>query len=183
MGTSAPPEIHNHVTVGFNSTTRYLELLAQESSRITNDVDNAGAVAAVKASANLKPLAAIFVSRSSQPPVLYSHLPLLTKAASLAVPSSPSTRIVPLPEGAADRLKAALGIPRVGMVGLIDGAPNASSLIELIRQQVPELEIPWLQEAAKGTYLAAKINAIQTDAPVNTKRRARNSSSAMAPDD
>lgn len=173
MGASAPPEMHNHVTVGFNTTTQYLELLAQRSSKSTNEVNSSGATAAVKTSANLKPLAAVFVSRSSQPPVLYSHLPLLTKAASLAIPSSPSTRIISLPEGAAERLKAVLGIPRVGVVGLIDGAPNASSLIELIRQQVPELEVPWLQEAVKGTYLAVKINAIQTDAPLNPKRGAR----------
>ena len=45
------------------------------------------------------------------------------------------------------------------MVGLVDGAPNASSLIELVRQRVSELEVPWLQEAAKATYLAVKINA------------------------
>ena len=175
--------MHEHLTVGFNTTTKHLELLARKSSRSTNEVDDSGAVAAVKTSANLKPLAAIFVPRFSQPSVLYSHLPLLTKAASLAVPSSPSTRIIPLPEGAADRLKTALNISRVGVVGLIDGAPNALSLIELIRQQVPELEVPWLQEAVKGTYLAVKINAIQTDAPLNPKRGARIPSSAIAPND
>ena len=175
--------MHDHLTVGFNTTTRYLELVAQKSSRSTNGVDDSGAVAAVQTSANLKPLAAVFVSRSGQPPVLYSHLPLLTKAASLAVPSSPSTRIVSLPEEAADRLKVVLGISRVGVVGLIDGAPNALSLIELIRQQVPELEVPWLEEVVKGTYLAVKINAIQTDAPLNPKRGARIPSSAMAPND
>lgn len=180
MDPPAPPEVHDHLTVGFNTTTKYLELL---SSRSTTEIDDSGAVATVKTSTNLKPLAAVFVSRSSQPPVLYSHLPLLTKAASLAVPSSPSTRIISLPEEAADRLKAVLGIPRVGVIGLIDGAPNASSLIEFIREQVPELEVPWLEEAVKGTYLAVKINAIQTDAPLNPKRGARTSLPATAPDD
>ena len=183
MDAPPPPDVHDHLTVGFNTTTKYLELLAQKSNRSTTEVGNSSAVAAVNTSADLKPLAAVFISRSSQPPVLYSHLPLLTKAASLVVPSSPSTRLIPLPEGAADQLKTALGIPRVGVIGLIDGAPNASALIDFIRERVPELEVPWLEEAVKGTYLAVKINAIQTDAPLNPRRGARTSLPAMATDD
>lgn len=169
-----PPEIHSHLTVGFNTTTRYLELLAQKTSPNTDEDKNPGSLVVVKTPArsslepaNIKPLAAVFVPRSGQPPILYSHLPLLTKAASLAVPSSPPTKIISLPEGAEDRLKTVLGIPRVGMVGLIDGAPNASSLIEFVRQKIPELEVPWLQEAVKGAYLAVKINAIQAGASLS----------------
>lgn len=55
------------------------------------------------------------------------------------------------------------------MVGLIEGAPDASSLIEIIRRNVPEMEVPWLQEAVKAAYLSVKINAIQTSAPLNPK--------------
>ena len=182
--------MHDHLTVGFNKTTRYLEFLAQNTSPSTDEHETPGAVAAAKTSARPsldpaknKPLAAVFVPRSGQPPVLYSHLPLLSKAASLAVPLSPSTRIVSLPEGAEDRLKTVLGIPRVGMIGLIDGAPFAASLIEFIRQKIPELEVPWLQEAVNGAYLPVKINAIQTSAPLNPNRGARTPISAMAPDD
>ena len=87
------------------------------------------------------------------------------KAASLAVPASPPIRIITLPEGAEERLKTTLGIPRVGMIGLKDSAPGASSLIEHIRHKVPELEIPWLQEAVRGAYLAVKVNAFQTGMP------------------
>lgn len=190
MGALASPEMHHHLTVGFNTTTRYLELLAQDFSANTGGDENPSAVVAIKTStrpsldlANIKPLAAVFVPRSGQPPVLYSHLPHLIRAATLAVPSTPSTRLMSLPEGAEDRLKTVLGIPRVGMIGLIDGAPDASSLIEFIRQNVPELEVPWLQEAVKGAYLAVKINTIQTGASLNSKRGPRTSTSAMAPDD
>lgn len=168
--------MHDHLTVGFNKTTRYLEFLARNPSPSTDEDEHSGLAGATKTSArpfldpvNIKPLAAVFVVRSGQPPVLYSHLPLLTKAASLAVPSSPSTRIISLPEEAENRLKNVLCIPRVGMVGLIDGAPNASSLIEHIRQKVPELEVPWLQETVRGAYLAVKINAIRTGVPLNPK--------------
>lgn len=180
--------MHDHLTVGFNTTTRYLELLAQKFSPSTVKDENSGAVAAIKTPAlpsldptNTKPLAVVFIPSSSQPSVLYSHLPFLTKAASLAVPSSPPTRIMLLPEGAEDRLKTVLCIRRVGMVGLIDDAPNTSSLIEFIRDNVPELEVPWLQEAVMGAYLDVKIKAIQTSAPLNPKRGARTSIPTMAP--
>ena len=168
------PQMLDHLTIGFNTTTRYLELLAQKCIPSADEHKHSDAVVAIKTSAGPsldpanKTLAAVFVSRSGQPPVLYSQLPFLTKAASLAVPSSPSTRIISLPEGAEDRLKTVLGIPRVGIVGLIDGAPNAASFIELIRQNVPELEVPWLQEAINGAYLPVEINAIQTSAPLRS---------------
>lgn len=185
-GALARPEMHGYLTIGFNSTTRYLEVLAQDSGPSTDE--RLYPLMAIKTSArrsldpaNIKPLAAVFISRSSQPPILCSHLPLLTKTASLAVPSSPSTRIVSLPGGAEDRLKTILGIPRVAMVGLIDGAPNASPIIQLIRQKVPELDVPWLQEAAKGAYLAVKINAVQTGATVNAEKGTPTSKSAKAP--
>ena len=167
------PKMHDHLTIGFNTTTRYLETLAKRSNPGTKEI--LCPVVATKNPAqysfdfaSIKPLAAIFVTRSSQPPALYSHLPLLTKAASLAVPSSPPIRIITLPQGAEDRLKTTLGIPRVGMVGLIDGAPSASSLIELIRERVPEMEVPWLQEAVKGAYLGVKINTVQSGKPLDT---------------
>ena len=163
-GAPVQPEIHDHLTIGFNTTTRYLETLARNSNPSTEaEIDAVKAPeTSVRPSLNpaeIKPLAAVFAPRSGQPPVLYSHLPLLTKVASLAVPSSPSIRIISLPEGAEDRLKTVLGIPRVGIVGLVDGAPNASSLIKFIRQRVSEFEVPWLQEAVKATYLPVKINA------------------------
>lgn len=166
----ARPEMHGHLTVGFNTTTRYIELLARNPS--PSMMQEPGPVMAIETSAGpslnpakIKPLTAVFVTRSSHLPALYSYLPLSVKLASLSVPSSPSIRIITLPEGAEDRLKAALGIARVGMVGLIDGAPSALSLIQFIRENVPELEIPWLQEAVKGAYLAVKIKAIQTSVP------------------
>lgn len=169
----ARPEMHGHLTVGFNTTTRYIEVLARNPR--PSMMQEPGPVMAIEETsagpsfdpAEVRPLTAVFVTRSSQLLALHSCLPLLAKVASLSAPSSPSIRIVTLPEGAEDRLKAALGIPRVGMVGLIDGAPSALSLIEVIRENVPELEVPWLQEAVKGAYLAVKIKAIETSVPLD----------------
>ena len=189
-GALAQPEIQDHLTVGFNTTTRYLEFLAQKIRPDAGEDENFNAVVGSKTpnrpffdTANIEPLAAVFALRSGQPPVLDSHLPLLTRAANLAVPSSPSTRLISLPEGAEVRLKSVLGIPRVGIIGLMNGAPNASSLVEYIRANVPELEAPWLQEAIKGEYLAVNINAIQTIAPRKPKQKARPLMAATATND
>ena len=180
--------MHNHLTIGFNTTTRYLEDWAGRSS--PSKTEALGPVMAIKPSTrapldptNMKPLAAVFVARSRQPPALYSHLPLLAKTASLAAPSSPSIRIISLPEGAEDRLKTILGIRRLGVVGLIDGAPSASPLLELIRHSVPEVEVPWLQEAVEGAYLAVKVNTIRTGVPLNPQRGIPSSESTTAPVD
>ena len=178
-------KLHDHLTVGFNTTTRYLESLAKSSSLSTEEkLDSATSTKSsarlVLNPADIKPLTAIFVPRTSRSPILHSHLPLLTKAAYLAAPSSPSTRIILLPEEAEVRLKMVLGIPRVGMVGLMDGAPEASSLIELIRQEVPVVEVPWLQESLKGVYLAVKVKATPSGMPHDPKRETATSTSATA---
>ncbi|MCJ1270671.1 RNase P and RNase MRP subunit [Lobaria immixta] len=120
---SASPEVLEFMTVGFNTTTRHLEDLAQKCT-------------------GKKPLVAIFVPHAEQPKILHSHLPVLIKAASLGSPSLPPIRLVPLASGAEARLIKALGIPRVGLIGLMDNAPAASQLIQLTRTHVPVVEIP-----------------------------------------
>ena len=189
-GAIAQPEIRDHLTVGFNTTTRFLEFLAQKIRSDPGEDGNLNAVVPMENpnqssfdTSRIEPLAAVFALRSGQPPVLYSHLPLLVRAANLAVPSSPSTRLISLPQGAEVRLKSILGIPRVGMIGLMNGAPNASSLVEFIRAKVPEMEVTWLQEAIKGEYLPVKINAIQTVGPRKPKQKVRPSMATTAAND
>ena len=189
-GALAQPEIQEHLTIGFNTTTRFLEFLAQQTRPGSGEDEDLNPVVPIENpnqpsfhTARIEPLAAVFALRSGQPPVLYAHLPLLVRAANLAVPSSTSTRLISLPEGAEVRLKSVLGIPRVGMIGLMNGAPNASSLVEFIRANVPEMEVPWLQEAIKGEYLPVKINAIQTFAPRKRKQKVRPSTAATAVND
>lgn len=171
------PAIQQHLTIGFNSTTKHLESLAQASApQNTQNQEpkssNVGNPIADPSDPD-KPeaIVAIFVPGSDQPSILYSHLPLLIKTASLASPSSPAPRLVSLPKGAEERLSAALSIPRAGLIGLMEGAPNTDSFIEFIRQQVPEVEVPWLREAAAGAYLPVNIKTIQTSAPASQKKR------------
>lgn len=159
------------VTIGFNTTTQFLEMLAQNQRHII--VPSLVPITEPKSAKDDdaqsdgnrvtdKPLAAVFVPCAEQPPILHSHLPLLIKTASLAFPSSPQTRLVALPIGAEARLSKALNIPRVSLVGLISDAPAASELIGYIRAHVPAIEIPWLQESAGGFFLPTVINTIHT---------------------
>jgi hypothetical protein len=112
---------------------------------------------------------AIFVPRSSQPPILHSHLPQLVATASAANPELPATRLVQLPKGCEARLSEALRLPRVSFIGLLDGAPHSKSLVDTVREGVPVIEIPWLEEAKKSVYLPLKINAIESFVPVAKK--------------
>lgn len=89
-------------------------------------------------------------------------MPLLVATASLASPSSAPIGLVTLPKGAEARLSVALALPRVGFVGLMDGAPHAAPLVEYVREHIPNVEVPWLKEAVAANYLPTKVNAVQT---------------------
>lgn len=164
---SLPPklaDLQKHLTIGFNSTTRYLEMLAQRSplNPKAKESPSSGMI-------DLTPLAVVFVPRFDQPTILHSHLPLLVKATSSASPAVPVIRLVTLPKGAEERLGIALSIPRVGLIGLLDGTPEAAPIIAMVRLTVPGIEIPLPQEAMTGAYLPVNIKLIQTTAPIETK--------------
>jgi len=93
---------------------------------------------------------------------LQEHLPQLAATASRANPDLPATRLVQLPKGCDGQLCQALRLQRVSFIGLLDGAPYFQPLIDLIREHIPEIEIPWLQEATRSTYLPVKIKAVET---------------------
>lgn len=157
----AAPKLLEHITIGFNSTNRYLEALA------------AGLAEKNSEQAPVQPpklwMNAVFVARADQHPLLHAHLPLLINAASLAHPSKPPIRLVSLPSRAEQRLSAALNVARVGIIGLLDQAPGADALLKLVRAKTPVLEVPWLQDAIAGRYLPVSIKSIETTAPMNQR--------------
>jgi ribonuclease P/MRP protein subunit POP3 len=108
------------------------------------------------------PFAAVFVLRPSQPTVLHAHLPLLIATSTLATPNVPAPRVVQLPSGCGARLCESLGLARVSFIGLREGAPNSTQVVDLIRRVVPEVRIPWVEETKNATYLPVKINMIKT---------------------
>lgn len=162
LGTdTVTPDYRNHWTLGYNETTRYLECLAQRSVPKLGANPTSDALKDTPMRSIPQDLTAIFVPRFDQPSILSSDLPFLVNSVS-AVSSSPQPRLISLPKGSAERLGAALSIPRAGLIGLKTGAPNAESLVELIRQSVPEVEIPWFQASATATYLAVNWKTVQT---------------------
>ncbi|KAI9679655.1 MAG: hypothetical protein M1829_001617 [Trizodia sp. TS-e1964] len=166
------PELCPYLKIGLNSTTRYLEQLSTSSlpesyaSHLHVSLQTPAEKPAPK-----NPLAVIFVCRFTQPSILFSHLPLLCVTGALACPQQPRTRIVSLPRGAEARLSAALHLPSVRCIGLIDGAPRAAALTSYIQAHVPAVEVPWLEEARSGTYLPVAIRAMMSTAPVEEKTK------------
>lgn len=105
---------------------------------------------------------AVFVLPSCLPSVLQGHLPQLVATASLAHLSLPATRLVQLPKGCESRLCANLGLQRASVIGILDGAPHSGSVVDLVREHVPEIHIPWLQEARNNEYQEVKIKGVET---------------------
>ena len=167
------PKVQRFLTVGFNSTNRHLESLAMAPAM--DKREDSG-------NENCSWMIAVFVARADQPSMLTAHFPLLIQTASLASPLKPPIRLVSLPNRADERLSTNMGLPRVGIIGLLDGAPGADGLVELVRRSVPGVEVPWLQEAAVGKYLPVSIKAIETSAPVAQKRRGPKSQNTDEPD-
>jgi ribonuclease P/MRP protein subunit POP3 len=171
------PGITPYLTVGLNSTTRHLELLAQkaipESLPLHRNLSPAVGGKAINpkiASApeqeqsgtpqepTQKPLVAVFVARSSQPTLMHAHLPLLTATASLSHSEGPPIALVALPKGAEARLVSALGIPRVSVVGLLEGATGSTALVEFVRRNVAAVDI----EGGRNRWRGTKTKALRT---------------------
>ena len=188
-----PPDVTSFVVVGLNGITRCLEALPRKavpdtsSFKDTSEADKARRVIHGPDLEATQPkstpsdntnastgthFSAIFAIRSSQPPILYAHLPQLVVTASLARPELPPTRLVQLPKGSDDRISEALGLPRASFIGLLEGAPNSRSLLDLIRDIVQPVEIPWIAEVKESKYLPVKINMIETTAPISKKDQA-----------
>lgn len=67
------------------------------------------------------------------------------------------------------RICQALNLPRVSLIGILQDVPIARTLIELVREVVPVLGVPWLDEVKQGGYLGVKINALETPVGVGRK--------------
>jgi ribonuclease P/MRP protein subunit POP3 len=160
------PAISSHITLGFNTTIRYLESLSAIS---TPQPLGGPTLEQSKSIGLLAPLSAVFVCCAGLPPILTSSLPLLTATASLAFPDEPPTRLIPLGKIAGDRLAQALHQPTVGFVGLRSDTAAAKNLMDLVRDRVQPVDVPWLKEAGSATYLPVKIT--RTEVQVGPKKK------------
>ncbi|KAH7061113.1 hypothetical protein B0J12DRAFT_646514 [Macrophomina phaseolina] len=177
------PDLKRYITVGINSTTRHLEQLAQgadappspePAQRKTGSVEQpcpaaTGETGAPYSPKSLRHLPLIF---TLQPPssITTAHLPLLAQTASPRRASSQSARLIPLKPSSEPKLAAALGLPRVGVIGIMEEAPGAGPLIEYARAKVSATEVPWLREASEGLYLPVNVRAEQAGTTTGPKR-------------
>lgn len=141
-----PPEVSKHITIGFNGVVRCLDPAARHMIDGSSESPN-------ESGPNREPLnlTAIFVDRSSCAEILWSQLPYLAIAAA-ARSNLPPARLVPLPRGAAARLRSAVGIPRVTIIGFGRDVPDAQALTQYVTEHVAPIEIPWMTDLSASIF-------------------------------
>nr|KMM65673.1 hypothetical protein CPAG_02019 [Coccidioides posadasii RMSCC 3488] len=139
--TPIPPDISKHLTVGFNSTARALETMCKVPSAAINEPLSEMATEKIDRKQAGKPskLVAVFVCRSILPVSLLAPLSSLVASASQTLPPEQKIRLVCLPKGSETQLSAAVGVPRVCIVGVAQ-CSSASILVEYVRHNVPAVE-------------------------------------------
>lgn len=162
-----PPELSSHILVGLNSITRHLE----SQSRKACPASLGTPIPSSDVPANpQRHLAVVVTTWPSVTPILTSHLHKLLQTSSLLHPNLPPTRLVVLPRISEKRLCNALGVPRAGLIGVFDGAPSATAVIDFCLANVPEMEVGEWLKADKSAFMPLKINTIETaDSVVQNK--------------
>lgn len=143
------------MTIGINATSRHLEglsKLAMDAPEPGNDTSHHDTK-----QSNV-PIAAIFLPKGKTD-MIYAHIPLLAQMASLGGPGAAPCLLVPLDSKFEKDLCSAVGLPRAGVVGLMEGAPGAEALLEVLRSKVEPVDVPWLREAVNAKYLGTKVIA------------------------
>ena len=139
-----------HITIGFNATTRHLEQMTQGKG--------------YSSSRRVEPLAAVFVPVHGRQEIMHAHFPSLCKSASERHPESSEIRLIALPEGADLRLATALGIHRVGPIGVGENLSTSRALIEYIQEHVPSIA-GRRSSTSRGPYLPTQIKSSSPSGP------------------
>ncbi|KAF2112645.1 hypothetical protein BDV96DRAFT_648894 [Lophiotrema nucula] len=168
-----PPALTTHILVGLNAVTRHLNDLAALTAPHTLLASTEEAKAShSKNEEGLRKLDLLIIPHPAPhsslphahlPTLLYlSHPPSSPQKDETPTPASPPSsrgvKIVCLPTQAEPKLAAALHIPRVGAIGILEGAPGAETLVKYAREKVGELKCPWIEEAMRGEWKGVKIS-------------------------
>lgn len=54
-------------------------------------------------------------------------------------------------------MASALGLPRVGALGIMEGAEGAEALVGFVRERVGEVHVRWIEEASEGVWKGSKV--------------------------
>jgi ribonuclease P/MRP protein subunit POP3 len=91
----------------------------------------------------------------------HAHIPTLLHLATLqSTPGQPApnpTRLITLPTSNDARFASALHIPRVGAIGIYEGAPGAKALEDYVKQHVGLTECPWIDEAIRPEWRGMNV--------------------------
>ncbi|OHF02611.1 hypothetical protein CORC01_02007 [Colletotrichum orchidophilum] len=163
------PEIASFVDVGLASITRNLERLASTQRGSEQGTEVAGTV-----TLPLAPYALIFVARSGQSSAFNAQLPQMVAVASKAAAPAPApaTRLVGYSKPCAEKLSAAVGIPRVSSIGIRVGAPMSRALVDYVQQHVSPVNIAWLDEAKDAVYRPTQLKVDEKMMPAKKSGKA-----------
>ncbi|KAI1607859.1 hypothetical protein EDD36DRAFT_110082 [Exophiala viscosa] len=151
------PEIYDHLTIGFNSTVRRLESLAQSRKPAILSQETG----------NEEPphpgpkLSVVFACRQTLPDIMTSTIPLLLATSS---PKTTRARLVELSKQSEAKLAQALNQPRLGVLGLEQNAQEFETLVQFVTENIEAAEVPWLEHAASTPYLPVNIETVETTA-------------------
>lgn len=152
---SVPAQIQDYLTVGFNSTTRKLQSLS--AARTPTGLYKAPSNGETVRSAGQ--VAAVFVCRDSLPEIMTSSLPILI---STAAPRETRARLIEISPQAEAKVAHALGLPRVGMLGLEPGAPGTEALLGLVLEKTQVVDVPWLDLTSLPSYVAVQVERMES---------------------
>lgn len=162
-----PPELISHILVGLNSITRHLESQSRKACPPSLGVPIPSSDGPASPQRHLT---VVVTTWPSVPTILTSHLHKLVQTSSLLHPNLPPTRFVTLPRSSEKRLCSALGVPRAGFIGVFDGAPSATAVIDFCLANVPQLEVGEWLKADMSAFMPLKINTIEAaDSVVQNK--------------
>ncbi|KAK1640522.1 hypothetical protein BDP81DRAFT_312499 [Colletotrichum phormii] len=161
------PEIASFVDVGLASITRNLERLASTQQGSEKDTKGSNAAAVPPA-----PYALIFVARSGQSSAFNCQLPQMVAVASNATAPAPATRLVGYSKPCAEKLSAAVGIPRVSSIGIRVGAPMSKALVDYVQKHVSPVSVAWLDEAKDAVYRSTQLKVEEKMLPAKKSGKA-----------
>ncbi|KIW96170.1 uncharacterized protein Z519_03237 [Cladophialophora bantiana CBS 173.52] len=160
------PDIYDHLTVGFNSTVRRLESLARgRKPQLLSQHTDADLLGHSRAN-----LFVVFICRQNFPDVMTSSLPLLIAT---SAPKVARARLVEWSSQAEEKLAQALHQPRVGVLGIEEGAPGTENLLRCVRETVDAVDVPWLDQTSTPIYQSVNIQTVESVPKSNAAVRGR----------
>ncbi|KAI4723244.1 hypothetical protein E4T48_00547 [Aureobasidium sp. EXF-10727] len=149
------PDILKFLTVGLNTTSRYLETeaaLAKLGATPTTDKEMKSAEQTTG-----KSLAVVFLPKPKDN-LVYAHLPLLCYTSSITKKDKAQhTRLVLFDPSYERTIATAMGLPRTGVIGVFEDAPGAAPLLTYVRENMDPVEVPWLEKALSGQWMGMNV--------------------------